>query len=52
MKRFLLVSDLDNAALIRLNEILEKKRREYGTKIMCSTERSLQSDHQLNQEKP
>ncbi|MGK7940439.1 MAG: sucrose-phosphate phosphatase [Crocosphaera sp.] len=57
MENFLLVTDLDDTligddtALIRLNEILDKKRRKYGIKIVYSTGRSLQLYHQLNEEK-
>ncbi|MDJ0600531.1 MAG: HAD family hydrolase [Crocosphaera sp.] len=58
MADFLLVTDLDQTllgddkALIILNEMLEKKRREYDIKIVYCTGRSLKLYHQLNQVKP
>ncbi|ACB50557.1 sucrose phosphate synthase [Crocosphaera subtropica ATCC 51142] len=57
MADFLLVTDLDqtlvgdDTALIILNELLQKKRREYDIKIVYSTGRSLELYDQLNQEK-
>ncbi|MDJ0846447.1 HAD family hydrolase [Crocosphaera sp.] len=57
MTGFLLVTALNNTligddtALIILNEVLDKKHRDYDLKIVYSTGRSLELYQQLNHEK-